>query len=146
MGDTRARLVHFATCALVSLLIAGFGFLVINYILRYRAQRNQADEHARQNALDREAKLVSAAELQVWAAGARGPDGKFCSPCSLNPTMIYQTSDPAEVREFVSKFRFRRTVPKEPEVANCGPITIDFLRDAKIIHSANLKPTRLAGW
>jgi len=136
-------LVHFATCALVGLLVAGIGFLGIHGILRHHAERIQADERALQNALEREVKLASAAELQVWAAGARDSDGKFCIPCSLNPSMIYQTSDPADVREFVSKFRFRRTAPEEPEVAICGRITIDFLRDAKIIHSANLKPDRL---
>ena len=43
----------------------------------------------------------------------------------------------------LAHFRYRRSAPDEPEVANCGIITIDFLRDGKILHSANLKPARL---
>jgi hypothetical protein len=143
MGDAGPRSIRFVTWVLVGLSIASSGFLVIQSILRHRAERIEADQRARLHAEEREAKLAPATSLQVWAAGARGSNGQFCSPCTFNPTMLYETSELADVRDFVSHFRFRRTVPDELEVANCGRITIDFLRDGKILHSANLKPVRL---
>ncbi len=107
------------------------------------AGRREKDAQIRKSAEEREARFAAATTVEVWAAGYRSSDGSFCGACSPNPTRLYSTSDPDEVRDVLAHFRFRRRVNDEPEVGVCGFITIDFMRDGKILHSTNLKSARL---
>ena len=124
---------------LIALLLSGVGFL----ILRERRRNAEANEALQRSALEKEARIATATALQVWAAGYRNADGQWCGACSPNPTMLYSTSDPSEVRELLANFRYRRSAPDEPEVGICGMITVLFLEKDKVLASANLKPARL---
>ena len=131
-------------CAGILLLVA----LAIRQCFLHREQFSEEQAWAFQSGKEKDEKCARALEttkmLRIWAAGSLSADG-FCHPCSTvpPPTVLYETADAAEILEFGRRLRFRRT-PSEPEVANCGPLTFDFIRGEEILHSFNYKGSRLS--
>lgn len=134
----------------IATLLAGavaFGLLLSVAIAAYFSHRSELDA-AELNGIALDEKfqrhIERATTLRIWAAGYRYPTGGgFCGCAGVTPTMIYETSQPAEIREFGSRLRHRRT-PTGPAVAVCSPVTIDLVRDNETLHSFNYKPYYLA--
>jgi hypothetical protein len=79
--------------------------------------------------------------IRVWAAGIRtNPDGKFCG-CAIvarPERMLYETTDPGEIRSLVASFRAAPHLSKPLMVSTCGILTIDFLDGERLLASFHI--------
>lgn len=118
-----------AICAVYFAVSVWFGLPPWNESLSYQhAMKCQTDCQQRLQRVDR---------LQVWAAGKRNSSGVFCSPCSFgNPTVIYETSDPAEIESLKSSLSFSWSTGGA-RIAACGPLTVDFYEGKTLVLSLN---------
>jgi hypothetical protein len=83
---------------------------------------------ATQSTLDQT--LTGITGLKVWGAGSRTGDEAFCG-CAVVPRperVYFETSNLAEIRDFIALIRPRPYLTLEPQAAACGQVTIDFLR------------------
>lgn len=149
MALSSSRLVR-----LVGWTLTGAGFVVAGATgareyLDHRKQAAEQDARAFKHGLESDEQLARALPrtktVRIWAAGFRSSSGAFCPPCSMfpPPTVLYETSDPAEIRELGTILRYQR-IHSGAEVANCGPLTFDFVHGEEILHSFNYKGSRLS--
>ncbi len=87
--------------------------------------------------------------IRVWGAGMRTSEENFCH-CAMvaRPERVYyETSDPALIRDLVSRIRPRAYLDLGPITANCGKVTIDFMKgDQRVfwihLHGENLRSSK----
>jgi hypothetical protein len=115
------------------------------------ATQRRIDEtlHASRTQATLDQSLKGVTGLRVWGAGARTGGDSFCS-CAIVPRperIYFETSTPAEIRDFIALIRPRPYLTLEPRPGSCGPVTIDFLRGDQIIfwlhlHGLDLSSSR----
>lgn len=85
--------------------------------------------------------LTKITGLRVWGAGMRTGGESFCG-CAIVPRperIYFETSKPDEIRDFIALIRPRPYLTLEPRTANCGQVTIDFLRGDQRVFWLHLK-------